>query len=469
MTLFPFFTLGLESLKGILQLNSAFAGLYSRYTALELDMLINTQHAAAALMQPPLSGIASSAGIKISRMLDGYAETMYGLMDWVKSWNVDPFEVYRVRREEEVRFLEILTQTPPEQKWNRIREGDAVLCDLPGHRLIDISAPKPHKVKNYTVVFAPRAGHHSNIAERVAFYLRENGLTRIAVVEQKCADDIPLYVDGNRHLEGFESQVEQYRLMLEKLMEISGHPSHLIAVCQPGPLLMTTLILYPHLGATFGSAGSPMHTEAQTGTLTDFARIAGEGYIDGILNLLGNRVSDDKEGRGRAYYDGRFQVFGFYCLGIDQHHKNFIKLFNDLREGKTEEVERQKIFYQWYNYVHHAPAGFIRDTFKKIFIKNELIRGTLQLGGTTVGISQFPPSVPIWALGGEKDDIAPPGQAVGHMKLITSVPMKDKLTLLSPSGHMGLFRSKAVLKQYYNQIAEFILSRSRSDDSQSKE
>jgi poly-beta-hydroxyalkanoate depolymerase len=99
---------------------------------------------------------------------------------------------------------------------------------------------KRHALKNYTVVFAPRAGHHSNIAERVALFLRDHGLSRMAVVEQKCAEDIPLYVDGKRHHEDFAGQVDQYRLILGHLKRLTGRPPHLVAICQPGPLPMTT-------------------------------------------------------------------------------------------------------------------------------------------------------------------------------------------------------------------------------------
>ena len=84
--------------------------------------------------------------------------------------------------------------------------------------------------------------------------MRDQGLTRMAIVEQKCAEEIPLYVDGRRHDEGFDGQVNQYRMVLEYLKDLTGYPSHLIAICQPGPLLMSTLILYPHLGKTFGSS-----------------------------------------------------------------------------------------------------------------------------------------------------------------------------------------------------------------------
>jgi poly-beta-hydroxyalkanoate depolymerase len=72
----------------------------------------------------------------------------------------------------------------------------------------------------------------------------------------------------------------------------------------------------------------------------------------------------------------------------------------------------------------------------------------------------YPGSVPLWALGGKNDNIAPPLQATGHMELIESVPEEDKLTLVCNGGHMALFRSQTVLDEYYTKIAQFMLDRS---------
>jgi polyhydroxyalkanoate depolymerase len=360
----------------------------------------------------------------------------------------------------ELEFLQLFTDQLPQQDWTVEYDDTKVLLDLPSLRVIDISMDMKHKIQNYGVVFAPRAGHHSNIAERAALYMRDHGLTRMAIVEQKCAQDIPLYVDGVRHYEDFDGQVAQYRKVLEHLKGLTGYPSHLIAVCQPGPLLMSTLILYPHLGKTFGSAGAPMNTDGERGYLTDFARMVGEDYIERLIELLGHTISDEHAGAGRESYDGRLQVLGFYFLGIDQHFKNFKRLLDDLRQGNGEAAERQKAFYQWYNHVHHSPIGFIRDTYKKIFVKNELVRGTLTIGDKKIGIKDYPGSIPIWALGGTKDDITPPLQATGHIELIDSVPPQDKLKLICEGGHMGLFRSSRILTDYYTKIVDFVLSHS---------
>jgi polyhydroxyalkanoate depolymerase len=360
----------------------------------------------------------------------------------------------------ELEFISLFTEPLPDQDWSEDYDDSRILLDLPSLRLIDISAEGKHPLQNYTVVFAPRAGHHSNVAERVALYLRDQGLTRMALVEQKCADEIPLYIDHQRHEESFESQVAQYSQVLADLRNRTGCPPHLIAICQPGPLLLSTLLLNPHLGKTFGSAGSPMHTEGEKGFLTDFARLMGETYIDDLMRFCGHTVKAPHPGQGRQSFDGAFQVLGFYYLGMDQHIRNFKRLLSDLKKGDRESAARQMAFYRWYHTVHHFPAGFIQDTYKRIFVNNALIRGELEIGGDIVDLGDYPGHVPIWALGGSRDEIAPPRQATGHMDLIDSVPVTDKLNLICNGGHMGLFRSEKILETHYSRIAQFIAERS---------
>jgi polyhydroxyalkanoate depolymerase len=223
---------------------------------------------------------------------------------------------------------------------------------------------------------------------------------------------------------------------------------------------MATLILYPDLGRTFGSAGSPMDTEGEKGYLTEFSRMVGEEFIDRIIEISGRTVSEGHPGAKRKYYDGRLQISGFYFLGTDQHIKNFLQLLDDLKQGNRGAVERQKVFYRWYNTVNHSPVEFIRDTYKKIFVRNALVRETLEIDGKRISIKDYPKSVPIWALGGTRDDITPPKQATGHMQLIRPIPKKAKLTIICEAGHMGLFRSRKILDKHYKKIVDFLLAHS---------
>ncbi len=388
------------------------------------------------------------------------SDTAVNLDKFVEEKITSGINQYEQERQGELDFTRLFTETPPTQTWNVAFDEKDVLLDLPGMRLIDISADTDHVIDNYTVVFAPRAGHHSNIAERTAIHLRDQGMTRMAIVEQKCAADIPMYVDGKRHYENFEGHVSQYKQMLTHVKDLTGAPPHLVAVCQPGPLLISTVILYPELACTFGSAGSPMHTEGEKGFLTDFSRMMGESYIDKLMQAFPARVGAGEIGEGREIYDGRLQVLGFYILGIDQHTRNLTRLLADFKEGRTESAGRQKQFYEWYNHALHFPAGYIRDTFKEVFVRNGLIHGTLKLHGRKVSIRNYPDSVPIWALGGTNDAIAPPQQAIGHVALIENLPESEKMTILADAGHMGLFRSHRVLNQFYGKIIDFMKSHS---------
>jgi polyhydroxyalkanoate depolymerase len=460
MSLFPHVVNSLEAIKIPVRSGMAAAEAQINFANSSFDWIRHQQHCLIEMTRRFSALLPWTPMKRAERVVTLHCALYNSLLTMIQHQAVDSLDRFRRERAGELEFLNLFTRHEPRQNWTVSCDPSRVLLDLPGLRVIDISGETAHQIANFTVVFAPRAGHHSNIAERVALFLRDQGLSRVAIVEQKCAEEIPLQVNGERHYEDFPGQVHQYRLVLERLTALTGRPPHLVAICQPGPLLMSTLILYPHLGRTFGSAGSPMHTEGERGFLTDFARAVGPAYIDMLLFLFGHRISDDRPGAGRLSYDGRLQVLGFYLMGYDQHVQNLKRLFDDLRAGRHETAEKQKAFYRWYNTVHHFPAGFIRDTFKQIFIDNALIHGSLRIGNRQIGLSDYPESVPIWALGGTRDNIAPPLQATGHMDLIRAVPPDRKLTLVCNGGHMGLFRSRQILQQYYSKIAAFMLAHS---------
>ena len=460
MTLLPQLLNHLEAIKIPIQTSAFLAEMGIRTFSLGFDLVKTGTDLTWRMTERCLPLLLSEKRESCRQLLEIFREESEIFLNIPKERILEHLGRFHQERLGELEFIKVFTEEPDPQDWSFDWNKTKLLLDLPSLRLLDISEDIDHKIQNYAVVFAPRAGHHSSIAERAAVYMRDHGLSRMAIVEQKCAEDIPLYIEGQKHDEGFDGQVNQYRKILEHLNGLTGHPPHLIAICQPGPLLMSTLILYPHLGKTFGSAGAPMHTEGEKGFLTEFARLMGEDYIDRMVTFFGKTVSENEIGADRESFDGRLQVLGFYFLGMDQHYRNFKKLLADLKQGNEEGAERQKTFYQWYNQVHHFPVEFIRDTYKKVFIRNELIHGTFEIGERKIGIKDYPGSVPIWALGGTKDDITPSLQAIGHMDLIDSVPPDDKLTLLCEGGHMGLFRSEKILKNEYSRIVEFILRRS---------
>jgi hypothetical protein len=97
---------------------------------------------------------------------------------------------------------------------------------------------------------------------------------------------------------------------------------------------------------------------------------------------------------------------------------------------------------------------------QKDFYSKRADQRWLTIGSKSVKIADCPVQVPIWALGGTADNIAPPLQAVGHLDLITTKPKPHKLRLLCQAGHMELFRSHRVLAEYYGSVANFLLNHS---------
>ena len=190
-----------------------------------------------------LAGPGFDTYLPACRFVDIQQQSMKGCFEILKNLFLNNLQQLYRERSAELSFIRLFTDQMPSQDWTVAYDDSNVTLDLPSMRVIDISNPVAHRIGNFTVVFAPRAGHHSNIAEKVALYLRDRGLTRMAIVEQKCAEDIPLHIDGKRHTEGFTSQVEQYTQVLEHLMQITGRPVHLVAICQPGPMLISSLIL----------------------------------------------------------------------------------------------------------------------------------------------------------------------------------------------------------------------------------
>lgn len=460
MTLFPGVLGNLETLKFSMRTSAEVTETSLNYFSNALDMARNFNSIAMNVFMP-FGGLPFSASSgDVNRLVDVARECGDDVLKTSSRVLLDSMELFHRERRGELEFIRFLTEEPPDQDWTEEYDSANVILDLPSLRVVDISRDETHAIQNYTVVFAPRAGHHSNIAERVALFLRDRGMTRMAVVEQKCAESVPVTIGNQRHFEGFAGQVTQYQDVLAHLKNLTGFPAHAIAVCQPGPLLISTLILNPELGKTFGSAGSPMHTEAETGFFTEFSRALGDRFIDFLVDAFGFTVPEDRPGAGRQVYDGRMHLLGFYLMGMDQHVRNFKKLLKDLKEGDEASATRQRVFYQWYNYVHHFPAGFIKDTYKQVFVRNDLIRGGLRIGDKQADISDFPGSTPIWALGGTKDDIAPAGQATGHLEMISNVPEENKLKIICEAGHMGLFRSGKILQKHYSRIAEFLLSHS---------
>ncbi|HKI48311.1 MAG TPA: hypothetical protein VKA69_03230, partial [Desulfobacteria bacterium] len=216
MTLFPNVQNGLEAMKVPMQTGVNLTETAIRCQTLGFDLMRNTQDFGCRWMKHLLPAAVNQKPEVSDRFSEICREAMVSLLSLTEKNVLDCLDRFHRERKGELEFVNFFTEELPEQDWTVLYDDSRVILDLPGLRLIDISADvEEHEIQNYGVVFAPRAGHHSNIAERAALFMRDQGLTRMAIVEQKCAEDIPLFVNGKRHYENFDGQVEQYKKILE--------------------------------------------------------------------------------------------------------------------------------------------------------------------------------------------------------------------------------------------------------------
>ncbi|MBW2515007.1 MAG: hypothetical protein JRE21_10625, partial [Deltaproteobacteria bacterium] len=219
MSRLPMTMNNLEAMKLSVEASEEILDSGMRWLSMGCDMIDSLQVMCMSSMSRVLTGFGCNTSQPVCRFVDIQQQSMKNCFDILKDLFISNLKQLYRERSAELAFIKMFTDQTPAQDWTVAYDDSNVTLDLPSMRVIDISSPVVHRIDNFTVVFAPRAGHHSNIAERVALYLRERGLTRMAVVEQKCAEDIPLYIDGRRHTEDFTSQVGQYTQVLEHLMQ----------------------------------------------------------------------------------------------------------------------------------------------------------------------------------------------------------------------------------------------------------
>ena len=174
MTLFPHLLRSFEAMKMSLQAALAFNQVQMQTVAASVDNFKSLQELTLSLARQTSHFLPAGYlqnGDKLLKLCQEGAATQLDIFEENVLTQMNRF--YQ-KRAGELDFLKLFTNQCPRQDWTAEYDPSKILLDLPGLRVIDISADVRHRILNYGVVFAPRAGHHSNIAERVALFLRDN-------------------------------------------------------------------------------------------------------------------------------------------------------------------------------------------------------------------------------------------------------------------------------------------------------
>ncbi len=309
-------------------------------------------------------------------------------------------------------------------------------------RLRDFSTSPPTRDLVPTLVLPPQAGHDSCIVDYSAQQsqmrtILNAGLTRAFTLDWIGATD-----------QTKDAGIDDYLHVIDQAIDRLGGHANLIGDCQGGWLATIYAALHPGRINTLTIAGAPI----------DFH--SGEPVIHAALKAL---APDGNLNFYRALVDagggtlsGEHMLTGFIMIKPDNEIGRQLQLLAHLDD--VAHVERYREFEDWFKHTQAISGAFYLWIVEHLFRDNELIAGTLEVGGERVDLARI--SSPLNLLAGASDHITPPDQ-VFALADYASTDEADVLRDTTAGGHLGLFMGREALSDHWPPLLAAVLERSR--------
>ena len=350
-----------------------------------------------------------------------------------------------------------LTHKRPAYDINLVQSGNAqvavreeVALDMPFGNLLhfvkdDVAVDQPR-----VLVVAPMSGHFSTLLRNtVATLLRDHD---VYITDWKNARDVPL--SAGRF--GFDDYVDYVIRFLQEL----GEGAHLVSVCQPCVPAMAAVALMSEdqdkaTPRSMTLMGGPIDPNAAPTAVND---LANEKPIKWFEENLISVVPFRYAGRGREVYPGFLQLSAFVSMNMARHGAQHRELYQLLADGKTEQADKIKTFYEEYFAVHDMTKEFYLETVDMVFQRTLLAKGELTVRGRKIDLGAIRKTA-LLTVEGERDDVCAVGQTSAAHALCTGLRPHLKRHHLQPGvGHYGVFSGSKWEKQVYPQVRNMILA-----------
>lgn len=323
-------------------------------------------------------------------------------------------------------------------------------CDLI-HMRRDVDALPSRQVNApRLLIVAPLSGHYATLLRGTVRAMAES--FDVYVTDWQDARDVPLTF-GAFTLEDYVDY------MLDFMREL-GPDLHVLAVCQPGPAVLTaTAVLAaaddPAQPASVTIMGSPIDPRKSP---TEPNRLAMSRPLSWFENNVITYVPFPHAGAMRRVYPGFLQLTGFMTMNLDRHldaHKN---LFQHLVAGDGDSVTAHRKFYDEYLSVMDLAADYYLDTIQIVFQEHRLASGTMTHHGEKVDLKAIRKTA-LMTVEGEKDDISGIGQTQAAHDLCSNIPEHKRVDYVQPGvGHYGVFNGSRWRSEIAPRIRDFIKS-----------
>lgn len=126
-----------------------------------------------------------------------------------------------------------------------------------------------------------------------------------------------------------------------------------------------------------------------------------------------------------------------------------------IRLGDREFVTSHATTAAFLDHMVAYPGGIVQDTVVRIWMDNDLSRGTVQIGDDEAQLAYV--TANLLAIAGREDTMVTPGAA---KRVMDHVGSADKTFRVIPGGHMGILAGSKAPKESWLEIAEWLAERS---------
>jgi poly(3-hydroxybutyrate) depolymerase len=317
----------------------------------------------------------------------------------------------------------------------------------------DLSALPPRAPDPAVLIVAPMSGHYATLLQgTVETFLPDH---EVYITDWTDARMAPLYLG--------RFDLHDYIDCVAEMIRQIGPATNVVAVCQPGPAVLSAIALMEEEGdplapATMTFMGSPIDARKSP---TAPNVLAMEKPASWFQQQMIHTVPPNYPGAFRRVYPGFVQLASFVGMNLTRHIDAHREYFNNLVKGDGETAQKHRSFYEEYLSVMDLTEEFYMQTIVDVFQEFKLPKGELMHRDRLVRPDKIK-RVALMTVEGEHDDISGIGQTQAAHEICTSIPDAMRFDYVQPGvGHYGVFNGRRFATEIYPRMREFILTARR--------
>jgi poly(3-hydroxybutyrate) depolymerase len=329
----------------------------------------------------------------------------------------------------------------------RVKVSEEVILDKPFGNLLRFRRDGARDDPKILVV-APMSGHYATLLrDTVQGLLPAHD---VYVTDWKDAATIPL-LDG-----GFDT--DDYVEYIMDFMRQLGPNHHVMAVCQPAPLVIVAVALLAQWGEpvqprSMTLMGGPIDTAAAP---TAPAELAEERSMSWFETRCVTTVPRNYPAAHRRVYPGFLQLGAFIAMNADRHMNAHLRMFRHLVEGDGEAVDAHRKFYDEYMSVMDITADFYLQTIRRVFKERWIATNQFVWRGEVVRPEAIRQTA-LLTVEGQLDDISAPGQTIAAQDICRAIPENRRRNHLQKGvGHYGIFNGRRWREYIVPEVSRFV-------------